>query len=226
MAVHDSDNDSRTAAEFDQLYFDTSSDASLPVELISFKAIGRDGKVKINWSTASEIENIGFIILRGDEESGDYSELDSYKNNPQLMGAGNSSEEHSYHYIDYDVSNNVTYWYKLLDVDFYGVYSEYGPISAMPSDRIIEPEAFYLGQNYPNPFNPKTTITYELPTTNYVELSIYNLLGQKVAILVSEKQQAGKHSIEWDASLLASGIYYYMLRAGEFKDVKKMVLLR
>jgi hypothetical protein len=85
---------------------------------------------------------------------------------------------------------------------------------------------FRLDQNYPNPFNPSTIINYELPITNYVDLSIYNLLGQKVATLVSERQDAGYHQVEWDASGFASGVYYYKINAGEFQDVKKMILLQ
>jgi flagellar hook assembly protein FlgD len=80
--------------------------------------------------------------------------------------------------------------------------------------------------NYPNPFNPNTVINYELPTTNIVELSIYNLLGQKVATLVSERKAAGDHQVEWDATGFSSGIYYYQIRAGEFQAVRKMILLR
>ena len=88
------------------------------------------------------------------------------------------------------------------------------------------PFTFDLHQNYPNPFNPSTTISYQLPKSDHVELSIYNLLGQKIAILVSEQQQAGKHQVSWDATGFPSGIYYYVLKAGEFRQVKKMVLLR
>ena len=88
------------------------------------------------------------------------------------------------------------------------------------------PLSFMLDQNYPNPFNPSTTITYQVPNPAEVELSIYNLLGQKVATLVSKKQPAGQYQVEWDASGLASGIYYYMIKAGEFRQVKKMVLVR
>ena len=88
------------------------------------------------------------------------------------------------------------------------------------------PEVFRLAQNYPNPFNPSTMINYELPNTSHVELSIYNILGQKVKILVSERQETGYHQIEWDASGYASGVYYYRIQAGEFQDVKKMVLIQ
>jgi endonuclease/exonuclease/phosphatase family metal-dependent hydrolase len=88
------------------------------------------------------------------------------------------------------------------------------------------PHEFRLYQSYPNPFNPSTIINYELPITNDVELSVYNALGQKVITLVAERQAAGSYQVEWDASEMASGTYYYRIRAGEFVDVRKMVLIR
>ncbi len=100
------------------------------------------------------------------------------------------------------------------------------PAAGIEDDHILKPEAFKLYPNYPNPFNPKTMINYELPITNYVDLNIYNLLGQKVATLVSERQNAGHHQIEWEAGDLSSGVYYYMITAGEFQDVKKMLLVK
>ena len=100
-------------------------------------------------------------------------------------------------------------------------------ISTIKSDIDSEiPTSFKLEQNYPNPFNPKTIINYELPTTNIVELSIYNLLGQRVVTLVSKKQRAGHHRVEWDASIFASGVYFYSIEAGDFQQVKKMVLFK
>jgi predicted outer membrane repeat protein len=92
------------------------------------------------------------------------------------------------------------------------------------------PKQFELSQNYPNPFNPRTIINYELPSTSQVELSIYNLIGQKVVTLVSGKQQAGKHQIEWDASGFASGVYFYRLNAKSktqsVVQTRKLVLLK
>jgi len=90
----------------------------------------------------------------------------------------------------------------------------------------LSPGSFQLDQNYPNPFNPSTTIKYALPTTNYVELIVYNILGQKVAVLVSANQPAGKYKIEWDASDYANGMYYYRLSAGNFVETKKMILVQ
>jgi len=88
------------------------------------------------------------------------------------------------------------------------------------------PQKFELSQNYPNPFNPKTIINYELPITNYVDLSIYNILGQKVISLVNKKQEAGSHKVEWNASEYPSGVYYYQLYTGDYMEVKKMILLK
>jgi len=88
------------------------------------------------------------------------------------------------------------------------------------------PRGYSLSQNYPNPFNPTTTISYQLPAINSVDLSIFNVLGQKVATLVSTKQSAGAYNVEWEANSYASGIYYYQLVAGDYKEVKKMILLK
>jgi hypothetical protein len=98
-------------------------------------------------------------------------------------------------------------------------------VTSIDSEEHV-PYIFSLKQNYPNPFNPKTLINYQLPKTSNVEISIYNLLGQKVAILIDEKQNPGNHQVKWDASGFASGIYLYKIEAGEFQDVKKMILLR
>jgi len=86
--------------------------------------------------------------------------------------------------------------------------------------------SFELNQNYPNPFNPSTTISYTIPNESQVNLIVYDIMGRKVAELVSGKQSAGGHVIEFDASSLASGTYFYKLTAGEFISVKKMVLLK
>ena len=101
-------------------------------------------------------------------------------------------------------------------------------VDDQPGDR---PLTFGLTQNYPNPFNPATTISYNLATRSLVELSVYNMLGQKVTTLVNDVQAAGQHQAEWDGTnrsgnRVASGIYFYRLEAGEQSVVKKMVLLK
>jgi hypothetical protein len=86
--------------------------------------------------------------------------------------------------------------------------------------------SFSLEQNYPNPFNPSTTLAYSIPQESQVSLKIYDVMGREVVELASGKQTAGSYSVEFDASSLASGTYFYKLTAGEFVSVKKMVLLK
>jgi len=93
--------------------------------------------------------------------------------------------------------------------------------SAVPGER-----SFVLSQNYPNPFNPSTTIQYTLPANEHVALSVFNTLGQRVAVLVDEEEQQGRHEVRFDASILASGVYFYRLQAGTFASTKKLLLLR
>jgi len=85
---------------------------------------------------------------------------------------------------------------------------------------------FILQQNYPNPFNPITTIQYELPQRSYVQITIYDLLGYEVATLVSEIQDAGYKSIQWNASTVPSGMYFYQIKAGEYVQTRKMLLIK
>jgi hypothetical protein len=88
------------------------------------------------------------------------------------------------------------------------------------------PILFELCQNYPNPFNPKTTISYHIPKKNKVELTIYNLIGQKIVTLVNKKQVAGSYKVQWDATGFSTGVYYYQLKTEEFQQVKKLVLIK
>jgi len=87
-------------------------------------------------------------------------------------------------------------------------------------------EYFELSSNYPNPFNPTTQISYQLPENSFVNLVVYNVIGQKVAELVNQEQTSGKYTVKFDARNLPSGVYIYKLQAGEFSDVKKMLLTK
>ncbi len=88
------------------------------------------------------------------------------------------------------------------------------------------PTSFTLSQNYPNPFNPATVIEYTLPISSHVELKIYDILGNEVRVLVSGKQPADVHRVQFDSEGLPGGVYFYRLRAGERVEVKKMVIVR
>jgi len=99
------------------------------------------------------------------------------------------------------------------------------PVTSLAKQNMI-PEIYAMYQNYPNPFNSVTVISYQLPAATSVDLSIYNVLGQKVITLVSDTQSAGKYEVRWDATDVAGGIYLYQIKAGNFQQVRKMILLR
>jgi hypothetical protein len=88
------------------------------------------------------------------------------------------------------------------------------------------PSSFELKQNYPNPFNPATTIEYSIPRNEYVVLKVYDALGKQVGVLTDEYKTSGTYKISYDAGRLASGIYYYSLHAGSFRETKKMILVK
>ena len=93
-----------------------------------------------------------------------------------------------------------------------------------PFDNL--PREFELHQNYPNPFNPVTTIKYDLPYQSKVRIDVYNILGQRILTLVDDRKPAGFHSIQLDAFQLASGMYFYIIKADEFYKIKRMILVK
>jgi len=93
------------------------------------------------------------------------------------------------------------------------------------------PTSYMIHQNYPNPFNPVTTLRYDLPEVALVNITIYDMMGRQVSTLVSSQQSAGYKSVRWNAtndagSLVSAGLYLYMIQAGNFKQTKKMILLK
>ena len=114
-------------------------------------------------------------------------------------------------------SNGYHFWSDTFEIDI---------ISGIKDEENVIAKEFKLHQNYPNPFNPSTTIEFSLPKSEFVELKVFNILGKKVAIIVSKNLNQGNHTYTFDGKNLASGIYYYQLVAGDYREVKKMILLR
>jgi hypothetical protein len=188
-------------------------DDILAVELSSFTAIPGDGRVTLNWTTASEADNDHFELVRDGAMVA------------QLQ-ASNRSAGSSYTWTDVDVSNGTTYNYALVAVDANGYRNELGTVNARPSYNAAVIREYALHQNYPNPFNPTTSITFDLVESGDVTLEVYNLMGQRVASLMAGMQEAGRHTVSFDAANLPSGEYVYQLKVNGFTAAHKMVLMK
>ncbi|MFA6979154.1 MAG: T9SS type A sorting domain-containing protein [Ignavibacteriaceae bacterium] len=197
----------------------TFCNGALPVELVSFNAIVIKDKIELNWKTATELNNYGFEIERSEKlkvESGKWEVVGF------VQGNGNSNSPKEYSFIDQSVlSGSFSYRLKQLDNDGTFKYSETVEVSVgqFPND-------YSLNQNYPNPFNPSTTIAYDIPKTSSVRISVYDILGKEIKLLLNAEKNPGHYAIIFDAKELAGGIYYYSIKAGEFSQSKKMILLK
>ncbi len=207
------------------IFFDISNedftieDNPIPVELTAFFALNTNEGVMLKWVTSTETNNSGFSIQR----SRDY---ENYTDVAFVEGNGTTTQPHEYNFID-KISVADIYYYRLKQIDFDGSY-EYSNVVEV---NVNAPSDFVLEQNYPNPFNPSTVIKFSLPVDSKVTIDLYNTLGEKVDRLVKKEFSTGNHSVNFDASHLSNGIYYYTLNAqgndGEgFVSTKKMVLMK
>ena len=189
-------------------------DTIVPVELISFNGEVNGNSIQLSWVTGTETNNSGFEIERKSETS-DWLTITF------VPGFGTSTETHSYSYED-NVLDAGRFSYRLKQINFDGTFEYSDPVNIVVS----VPGEFTLKQNYPNPFNPSTTIEFNIAEQGLVNLSVYNLLGEKVATMVNEMMESGNHKFEFNASNLASGIYLVKMSSVNFSDVIKINLLK
>lgn len=210
------------------------SDASLPVTLTLFAANIAANQIDLKWATESEVNNLGFELWRSVGSTDDFVILSSYQTNTALQGQGNTNIRTEYSYTDNSVDKGVTYWYKLVDVDYNGLRIAHGPISATLNGNAVS--GFDLQQNYPNPFNPNTSISFSVPNFEkdnlHVVLSVFNNLGQEVVTIFDGPVDSGNDYVfNWDGRdnfgrRVASGVYTYSLRSENFVSSMKMILLK
>ena len=139
-------------------------------------------------------------------------------------------------YVDSEVDPFTNYEYWVTAVDHSGNERDASTVvevagSMLSTDADLVPDVYALGQNYPNPFNPSTQVRYALPEQSQVVLTVYDMLGRKVRTLVNGVQDAGYRSVMWNATSdqgtpVSAGMYIYTIRANEFYQVKKMILLK
>ncbi len=213
-----------TAADNEDVYFylDLNSgrvfttNSPLPVELTAFTASVKENSVELKWTTATEINNNGFQIERTTGSK-------NWKKVGFVKGKGSTTEISKYSFVDVNL-NKGFYKYRLKQIDFNGAF-EYSDVVEVNLNSI--PNRFVLEQNYPNPFNPSTTINFSFDKNDHASLKVYNSIGSEVAELFNNTVEAGKiYNINFNASKLSSGVYYYKLMSSEKTAVKKMLLMK
>jgi len=217
----------------------------LPVQLAQFTgmAMGLD-RVQLFWRTLSETNNYGFEVLRAPDQPAAFTTISG----SFVAGHGTTIEPQDYGFTDSGVSAGAWY-YRLKQIDLDGTTTYHDPIRISVGDVASSgkeqvPTDFSLFQNFPNPFNPSTTIRYALPTRSHVRLTVFNTLGQRVATLVDEENDAGYHEVQLsaksgtpfggDRSQLSSGVYFYRLQAADvaatsgqsFVQTRRLVLIK
>jgi hypothetical protein len=197
-------------------YFIVFGDPSLPVFLSSFQLEQKDNSVLLTWSTESEVNNQGFIIKRKTSEESQYREIANCSHNHDLIGRGTYSGNSVYSYKDSNILANQYYQYQLLSVTYLGSEEVIasGEIQINDTYASILPRDVQLFQNYPNPFNGFTIIPYFLPEAMSFNISVYDLLGQKILTLVDSEKKEGNYNVVWNTnnSNLNSGVYFVVLK--------------
>lgn len=217
-----------------------SNDSPLFIELEEFSAKQIEDKVKLEWITSSEFENLGFEIHRSNEEEENFVKIASYESHEELEGKGSFANETNYTFTDNKVKIGETYFYKLVDVSFDLVKTQHETVKLITdiekvpeSKRVIS--KFALRQNYPNPFNPTTTISFEVPNIKtdfkWISLSIFNIKGQLVRTLKNGLIEGGIYKVKWDGTdnlgkKISSGVYFVRMKTNTEQFTRKMLLLK
>lgn len=188
---------------------------AMPVSLKSLTSNVAGRNINLKWVTSEEINNAGFDVERK-QAQGEYVKVGFVK------GSGTVTSAKSYEFTDRNLMSGK-YSYRLKQIDNNGNFEYFN----LTGDAVVGvPVKFDLSQNYPNPFNPATKINFDLPKDSKLSLKLYDMLGREVSTLVNEFRTAGYYTVDFNASSLSSGIYFYRLLAGEFSAVKKLVVIK
>jgi len=198
---------------YDSLFSD------LPVELGLLTAVVNESSIQLNWETRTEVNSNIYELNRALVST--KNEALAWDNIGFVKAAGTSTIPRKYSFTDKNLQSGK-YQYRLKMIDNDGTF-EYSKIIEA---EVAVPKHYELSQNYPNPFNPNTVISYSVSTASNVTLMVYNSLGQTIKVLEFGFKNAGNYSINFNASDLPSGIYFYKLEAGQFSQIKKMILLK
>ncbi len=214
------------------LDYQNGSDVSLPVELASFTLKNNIDGVLCEWITESEIDNLGFILERRDDNS-DWVVIASYKSDDGLIGYGTTSSANIYQYLDRFVKANTRYKYRLADIDYDGniTYQRTQTIKVEKAPLSSVIDKFTVMPAYPNPFNPTTKIVYGLSKNSDVRIEIYNIVGELINTINDVNQNSGWHSVEWNGTdvrgnKVPAGIYICRVNSNRNVKTIKLMLLK
>ncbi len=189
----------------------------IPVELTSFTANVNGNAVNLNWSTVTETNNKGFEVQKS-AVGGQKSQWDDIG---FVEGKGTTTDQHKYSFTNTEVPEGK-YTYRLKQIDLNGTFNYSEEVNV----EVKSVYTYYLAQNYPNPFNPATTIKFGVKQKSNVRIEIFNSIGETIKSMLNEEKEPGNYSIDFNAVNLPSGVYIYQLKAGEFVETKKMILLK
>ncbi len=207
---------------------------ALPVMLTSFTVNILDGSVVLEWNTVTETGLAGFELYRRSDEKSDWALIASYEDVPELCTQVGGVTGNMYLYIDKTANPGAHRHYLLVGIEMSGrrMFETQAELTIdVACTEEILPTKHELYPAYPNPFNPSTTIEYFVPERSQVRLSVYNLLGEKIRILVAGIQNPGKQTATWDGrdaegKLVGSGVYVYKFEVGSVQLSRKMMFLR
>ena len=212
--------DSENLDDILKITFDSEAlgDESLPVELQDFRATQAGDDVRLYWETASEVNNYGFEIERIHADS-------EWEKIGFREGKGSCTTLNSYTFVDKKVSRFRNLRYRLKQIDYDGTFEYSQEISVM-TEEVALLYTFQIHNNYPNPFNPATTISYEIATSGLTTITIYDMLGKEVDILLNTNQEPGRYELKFDGSDLSSGVYFCKFTSGNNTKIIKMLLVK
>jgi len=187
----------------------------VPVELISFDGSVVGKNILIEWATATETNNKGFVIQRSNDKN-------NWKEIGFVQGNGTTTEPHHYSFMDESLQNG-SFQYRLKQIDFDGSFK---------FSKIVEvvtslPNKYSLSQNYPNPANPSTNISFNVPEQTKVKINLYSINGEFVKEIFNEEKEKGLYNITINLNDLATGVYFYSIITDKgYSNVRKLILLK
>lgn len=198
------------------------SDTSTPTAPAGLTGVPGNGSAQLRWNKNTQFDVWKYFIYRNTTNNSGTAVLIDSTTHPDTA------------YVASGLTNNTTYYFWVRAVDRFcqrriSPYSTSVPVTPFVGIQVNGneiPKVYALYQNFPNPFNPTTNINFDLPRVSMTRITVYDLLGREVDVLANEVLAAGKYNINFNASNLSSGVYFYKIESGDFVDKRKMIIVK